>query len=75
MSAGQSKFRKRPYQTPGDKTPFAAALRQINECIQRRDYPTALGQADQLMADPHVDVRGRARVLSLVADSEHRRGH
>ena len=75
MSAGQSKYRKRTHRAPGDKTPFAVALRQINECIQRRDYPTALGQADQLMADPHVDVRARTRVLSLVADSEHRRGH
>ena len=75
MSAGRLKFRKRPYRAPGDKTPLSATLRQINDSIQSRDYPAALDLADQLMADPRTEPRDRFRVLSLVADSEHRRGH
>ena len=74
MNADRKRYRKRPYQLPRDKTPLSMALRQIGESIQRRDYPSALARAAALMADPHLDNPECSRVLSLVADSEHRRG-
>ena len=74
MQTGRKKFRKRPHQAPGDKTPLSASLRQIGEDIQKRDYATGLSKANQALTAPGMTEHERSRVLALVADSEFKRG-
>ena len=74
MKAGGKMFRKRPRQSPGDKTPFSAALRQIGGQIQKRDFAAGLSKANQALTAPGMTEHKRSRVLALVADSEFKRG-
>ncbi len=71
---GGKRFRKRPYQPPRDKTSLAAALREIGECIQHRDFASGLSRANQLFSTPGLSSHEQARVLGLVGDSEFKRG-
>ncbi len=74
MHTNGGKFRKRPYQAPADRKPFSVALRRIGEHVQRRDFTSALSQADQLLADAALPAADQGRVLALAGDSEFKRG-
>ena len=74
MKTGGNNSRKRPHQSPRDKTPLSASLRQIGEHIQKRDFSEGLSKANQALAAPGMTEHKRSRVLALVADSEFKRG-
>lgn len=74
MKTGGRKSRKQPRQSPGDKTPLSASLRQIGEHIQKRDFAAGLSKANQALAAPGMTEHTRSRLLALVADSEFKRG-
>lgn len=72
MHDGRKRFRKRPHQSPGDKTVLSSTLRQIGERIQKGDNAAGLAKANQALAG--LTGPKQARVLALVADSEFKRG-
>ncbi|MBU1692479.1 MAG: tetratricopeptide repeat protein [Verrucomicrobia bacterium] len=74
MNTTRRKFRKRPYQEPHDGTVLASTLREIGERVHARDYAAGLSQANQVLAAPGLTPHDQSRVLSLVADSEFKRG-
>ncbi|MBW7907963.1 MAG: hypothetical protein H3C50_03455 [Kiritimatiellae bacterium] len=74
MKTERGRFRKRVYSRPRDKTELAAALRRMAELLQQRDFESSLTQANRLLSNSALPRHQRGRVLSLVADSEFKRG-
>ena len=74
MNTGERKFRKRPRQTPKDKTGLSALLREIGDTIRKGDFEAGLSLANQALTTAGLSENDRARILSLVADSEFKRG-
>ena len=74
MQTGRLRFRKRPYQPPVDKTALSSTLRQIGEDIHKRNSAAGLSKANQALTDSSLTGPEQARVLSLVADGEFKRG-
>lgn len=57
------------------ESPWSASLRRIGDHIQKRKFPRALAEANELLSQPDLSDHKRSRVLALVADSEFKRGH
>ncbi|MGD9782245.1 MAG: tetratricopeptide repeat protein [Kiritimatiellia bacterium] len=74
MKTDGKRFRKRPHQAPGDRTFLSSTLRQIGEHIQKRDFEAGLSKTNAALADADLTGVEKFRVLSLVADSEFKRG-
>lgn len=74
MNRVERKFRKRPRQTPQDKTALSSRLRAISDDIRRGDYEAGLSKANQTLTTSGMSEHDRARVMALVADSEFKRG-
>ncbi len=74
MHTGRNKFRKRQRQTPQDKSQRTAILRQIGEDFQKRKFALGLAKANAALAASSATGPEQAQVLSLVADSEFKRG-
>jgi len=65
---------KRKKELKRKEHPRSSSLRRIGEYIQRRDYPAALAKASQVLGESNLSEVEEARVLSMVGDSEFKRG-
>lgn len=74
MKPHNQKFRKRPHEAPRDRSHESAVLRRIGEDISRREYAQALSAANGRLGETSDNRHRQGRVLSLVADSEFKRG-
>ncbi len=74
MQRDKRRFRKRPYHAPTDKALHAGSLRQIGEHIQRHEYAVGMALVNQALSDVALTRAEQSRWLSLVADSEFKRG-
>lgn len=73
MNERRVRFRKKPYRAPRDRGRTALVLREISDLVARRRYADALGRANEELA-LGASAQEKARIVSLVGDSEFKRG-